>query len=98
MVDFAKFVWSGVGTGARQPEAALKAIQFAHRVGHKGALLIQCGLCSSGRLGLGRRLLAYLLYPIASVRYLVAICLDPFSSDVFHFQKNARRPLLKAKV
>jgi hypothetical protein len=95
MVDFARFAWNGVSTGRRDPETALKAIRAAHQAGHKGALLTRCVFYVSGRLGVGRRVVGYLLYPVATLRYLVAICSDPFSSAVFNFQKDAVRPLFK---
>jgi len=98
MVDFSKFVWSGVGTGKRQPWAGLKAIRLAHQAGHKAALLIQSALYRSGQLGVGRRFLGYLLYPAAALRYFLAMISDPFSADVFHFQRHARRPLLKSRA
>jgi TPR repeat protein len=97
MVDFAKFAWNGVGSRRRHPEEALKALQLADQAGHKGALLCMCWFYTSGQFGIARRLLGYALVPIASLRYFVAMCSDPFSSRVFTFQKDTPR-LFKSQL
>lgn len=95
MVDFARLVWRGEAVGQRDSVAALEALRAAHRAGHKAARLWMYSFYKSGRLGLGRQLLGYLLRPIAQLRLLVAVCADPFSMRVFVFQRKPARPLFK---
>jgi hypothetical protein len=93
-IDFVSFVWNGVGTKDRYPSTALKLLQLANQADHKAALIWKCVFYKSGRFGVVRRLLGYLLTPFARLRYGIALWIDPFSSRVFVFQKQIAGPLL----
>jgi hypothetical protein len=52
-------------------------------------LIWRCELYRSGRFGVRRRMLGYLLAPIAHSRYLFALWRDPLSACVFVLRANA---------
>lgn len=95
-LDLAILIWSGTQKG--DPAPALRLLGYADRVNHKAASLVRCGWYRSGRFGLWRLLVGYLIAPLASLRYFIALWTDPFSSRVFRFRLSADKPLLRHRV
>jgi hypothetical protein len=94
-LDFATFIWSLPGKKASDAAAALKALRFAYRARHRAAAVWRYDFYKSGRVGLLRRPLGYLLSPLAKLRFILSVYKDPFASRVFVFQHRATGPLLR---
>jgi hypothetical protein len=94
-LDFATFIWSLPGKKASDAAAALKALRFAYRARHKAAAVWRYDFYKSGRVGLFRRPLGYLLSPLAKLRFILSVYKDPFASRVFVFLHRATGPLLR---
>ena len=94
-LDFTTFLWNTADTKQRYPLLALKALRNADRVGHKAALQWRCFFYRSGRVGIVRRPIGYLLAPIGWLRYLVGMWRDPFSCQVFVFQAKVIAPFIR---
>ncbi len=94
-LSFAAFIWNLPGKKASDAAAALKALGFAEKTGHKAAPLCRCKFYKSGRLGLLRVPLGYLLWPLAAIRFLRGVRSDPFASQVFVFQSQATGPVIR---
>jgi hypothetical protein len=96
-VDFAGFIWYGWGTKERYFTHAVAALRRADRVGHKAAFNWRCAFYRSGKFGLVRCAVGYLLAPLGRLQYFLAMLRDPFSCRVFVFQTNATGPLIRLK-
>lgn len=94
-LDFATLIWNLPGKKASDAAAALKALRFASRAGHKATPVWRSDFYKSGRVGLVRRPLGYLLSPLAKLRLIFSIYKDPFASRVFVFQHRATGSLLR---
>jgi hypothetical protein len=94
-LDFATFIWNLPGKKASDAAAALKALRFAYRAGHKAAAVWRYDFYRSGRVGLIRRPLGFFLAPLARLRFVLTIYKDPFACRVFVFQHRATGPLLR---
>lgn len=72
----------------RQTKQLFFFLTTAQNVGHAGAFARRLMFYRSGRFGVTRKVLGYLLFPLAAARYLAAAVLSPFSANVFfYFQK-----------
>jgi hypothetical protein len=96
-LDFATFIWNLPGKKASDAAAALKALRFASRAGHKAAAVWRYDFYKSGRVGFLRRPFGYLLAPLARLRFILAIYKDPFACRVFVFQHRAVGPFLRSE-
>ena len=94
-LSFAAFIWKLPGNKASDAAAALKALGFAEKTGHKAAALWKCTFYKSGRLGFLRRPLGYLLWPVAAIRFIRSVRRDPFASRVFIFRSEATGPVIR---
>ena len=94
-LDMATYAWNARPAGERNPHQALKLLGLADRVHHKASWVWRCTFYRSGRFGTARRALGYLLMPLARLRYVLALWLDPLSCRVFMFPTWAKGPLLR---
>jgi len=94
-LDVTTFAWNGWGMKGRQPLVAVRLLRLADQVGHKGALVWRSIFYRSGKLGVVRRPLGYMLTPFARVLYFLALWADPVSCRVFMFQTQASGALFR---
>ena len=92
-LDLARLVWEA--TLRTDAARALRILRYAEINRHKATLLWRCRFYSSGRVGVLRRVLGYLLMPIGWLRYWFALFTDPFSARVFVFQMSGATPLFR---
>jgi hypothetical protein len=93
---FALFIWGSWGIDGWHPALAMRALRLAGRQGHKASSVWRCGFYRSGKLGIARRVLGYLLTPFARTPYLVALWKDPFSARVFVIYERPTGPALNS--
>jgi hypothetical protein len=89
-LDLVTFVWNGWDPTGRNRLVACNLLNYASD--HSAATLWKCRLWRSGEFGWSRRLLGYLLTPIALLRYTRAFWKNPFSCRVLVFQPWMKRP------
>ena len=94
LLDFASFIWRGWGIKNPKIADALARVRRAEKVGHKGAWVWRSQYYRSGKFGIIRRFLGYLLMPLAWSRWAIGIWTDPLSCQVLSFQWS-KRPLLQ---
>jgi hypothetical protein len=94
-LDFATYAWNSRPAHTRNPWESLKLLGLADRACHKASWVWRCTFYRSGRFGVARRILGYLLTPFARLQYLLALWFDPFSCRVFMFPSWAKGPLLR---
>jgi hypothetical protein len=84
VLDSASFFWS---TNASQSDyqGMLKLLRLSDHVGHAGTGTRRYAFYRSGRFGIVRMALGYLLLPLAAAKYFAAGSLFPFSATVFAF-------------
>ena len=93
-LDFASFVWRGWGIKNPKIADALVQVRQAEKVVHKGAWVWISQFYRSGKFGMGRRNLGYLLMPLAWSRLAIGVWADPLSCQVLTFQWS-NKPLLQ---
>jgi hypothetical protein len=84
-LSMAIFVWPNT-------ELMLRFLNEATMLGHKGALSLRCGLYRTGRFGIARKIVGWVLMPFARARYVFALWRDPFSESVMWIQPTDERP------
>lgn len=94
-VDLATVLWNLPSKKASNGAAALQALKVADRAGHKAAAVWKYAFYKSGRVGLWRRPIGYLIAPCARLRLVLAGFKDPFACRVFVFQQRLTSPLLR---
>ena len=95
-LDLALFVWQGWGVKEPDPKVALWFVGHAAALGHYFAPVLRSAFYRSGRLGIARKIISYLLYPLVLLRYGIAMGLNPFDARVFTINLRARRPLFSS--
>jgi hypothetical protein len=75
---------------------ALDFVSEAARCGHKAAWTWKCGFFRTGRLGFIRRTLGYILTPLARMRYVAALWINPFGEDVLLVTLTDQRPAYRS--
>lgn len=81
--------WHLFGWKDRDPLGAIALLDRVTMDEHKASWIWRCEFYRSGKFGLARLVLGYLLTPIAYIRYLYALWRDPLSESVFVFRPNA---------
>lgn len=94
-VDLATVLWNLPSKEASNGVAALQALKVADRAGHKAAAVWKYSFYKSGRLGMWRRPIGYLIAPFARLRLVLAGFKDPFACQVFVFAQRPTLPLLR---
>ena len=79
-----------------EPDATLKMLSDAAKLGHKGAFVARCGFLRTGRLGIGKQILGYLLTPFARLQYALAAWMNPFSAGVVLITTTDQLPALRS--
>lgn len=82
------FVWPNT-------ELTLRFIDEASRLGHKGAFAVRCGFFRTGKFGIVRRAVGYLLTPFARLRCGFALWKNPFSENILTFISSDHRPAFR---
>ena len=90
-VDLITFLWRNLRD---RPKLAAELLSRADRSRHMAAMLWRCRLYQTGTLGFGRRILGYLMIPVALCRGFWGFWSDPFSSEALLFQKWMIKPAL----
>jgi hypothetical protein len=88
VLDSVTFFW--LSHRLSRPEGVLTSLQHAKAVGHFATPLWRSKIYRSGRLGMGRLLLGYLIAPVAILRHLICRWRNPFSARVFVFDTRAK--------
>lgn len=94
-LDFTTLLWSLSRKTPNDAATAVKALRLAYRAGHSAAPAWRYHFYKSGHLGLFRRVMGYVLMPVARLRFMLATYRDPFSCKVFLFASRATAPLLR---
>jgi len=76
-------------------QLTLRFIDEAARLGHKGAFAARCGFFRTGKFGMARRIVGYLLTPFVRLHFVVALWLNPFSQNILSFIATDRRPAFR---
>lgn len=88
ILDGAAFFMRGWGVAKGADDRVLKSLALGEQVGHRATLLIRCHVYRTGRLGMFKRLLGYMLTPVGTLMYAAGGLLSPFSAQVFLFRKT----------
>jgi hypothetical protein len=70
------------------PTQVLVSLKHAKNVGHRETIVLRSAIYRTGKLGVGRLLLGYLLAPCAWVYIRVASFREPFSAQSFSFHSK----------
>ena len=96
-VDLAQFVFRGMGTTAPGPRAAVRILRIAIKRGHRGAPARILYIYRKKGPGLARKILGYVLAPIAAVWYLASIYANPFDENVYLLVRRLGHPFVPSK-
>jgi len=77
-------------------DASLKMLNDAVTLRHKAAWAFRCGFFRTGRLGIGRQILGYVLTPFVRLQYALAAWIDPFSVGVVVLTITDKRPAFRS--
>jgi TPR repeat protein len=92
VLDSVQFFWSS--KGRTEPAGVLISLRQARNVGHRCTMVFRGAIYRTGKLGIGRLLLGFLLWPVAWLYFSVASFRDPFSAQSFVFDsRNTSRVL-----
>lgn len=90
-VDLITLLW---GNLRERPKLAVELLSRADRSRHMAAMLWRCRVYQTGSLGFARRILGYLMMPIALWRGFWGFWKDPFSCEALLFQEWMTKPAL----
>jgi hypothetical protein len=85
LIDALRIYWQH-----SKPQPLLRSLAHASGFGHRAALRLRCHIYRSGRLGIFRRFVGYVLAPVAIVTLIVAAIQNPFSAQVCAFNPKAK--------
>ncbi len=90
------FFWNGWGVTKTDDSTILLSLKNAGQTGHRATLSLRCAIYRSGKLGVFRQTLGFLLTPIAMLLWAVATFRTPFSAQVFAFDTRASGHLARS--
>lgn len=94
VLDSATFFWRAKAS-EKDYQSVMKLLSLSDQIGHAGTSSRRCAFYRSGRFGIGRLALGYLLLPFAAAKYYLAVTLFPFSAHVFAFMERADTRFLR---
>jgi hypothetical protein len=72
----------------KEPSRVLVSLAQARNVGHRATMVFRSKIYRTGKLGIARLLLGYVIAPIAYLYWHFASFRDPFSAQSFNFDAN----------
>jgi TPR repeat protein len=95
IVDRISWALNSTAYRLSSPYDILPFIQRAMDSGHRAAIASKAAVYRLGNLGLGRRLLGYMLYPVGYWTRRKAAAMEPFSERNYLFNYNRKRPIFR---
>jgi hypothetical protein len=101
LLDSATLFWMGWGVQAARDRRILIVLNLASRVRHQASGIWRYAAYRSGNLGVVLKVVGSVLFPLARLRYALAVWRSPFAAQVFLFEPVSyliRQEKLQAKI
>jgi len=93
LLDVVTFRWNGWAATRTRDSSILVSLRHARDIGHVAAMYWRSSLYRTGNFGMPRRVIGYVLMPVASCVLAFGRWRHPFSATVFVFNARAHGPL-----